>query len=658
MVFLLNIIIAFISFLLFIILIPVFTGYFLSKRLQLAQNFYIWYLLGSFSLWAMSQLLLVPLVMAKASFYLAVFLVTVLYLVGGAAGILTCIAYGKITSPDPRVRFTCCWTRLSKDQRLSHTIALILTLFIIINVTLFQGQEFSDVHYLVSAVDMIKSGRMFMSNPASGSLLTHFSSSSLADVTSPWAFQYAFLGIVTFTKPVLAAHLMMPVQMIILCSCLYQLFAWEYDSDSLLLRNVFFIMMWTIQLLGCYSVHCSELALMTRGWHPSAPISTVGLPLIIYLYLRLRDLADRKLYFVLLAGVNLALCFMDITGMVLGLLLSLGFGIFYSIWKRSLPLMAGCLFSVVPNLFFLWLQSRVSLPSTQDTLSFKRLVNSFDLYAGDQLMIILAICLVITLCIFSRTRALSLVFPVLVSLALAAILALAGLLPSAMDEVNLYWLFPEALFITVGFLWIIRNSSGFKNHLFICCMFLLMLLISSNSFPAAANMHFLENPQKMDSQCKQIYDYILGQDKEASCFFCDEYVWAARQYSGDFILPYIYNKDGSLTFAHAHDQSFPQSMFIGFPASYYICSHAALADINYIVVKADRHLHFRILKNHDYYAVNRIDNTIIYAHSSPAETEQRNYISKQLNLGLDSFYKTLRKIDNEKMARFKILYEE
>ena len=651
--------ITFVSFLLFIIMIPTLTGCFLSKRFQLTQHFYVCYPAGCICLWACSQLLLVPLVFLKAPFYLAFFLTAAVYILGGTAGLLT-FSVSKELLKDARKNFLNYWKSLPDRKRLNTLISLTTTLIIIIAVTYFQQQQYSDVHYIVSAVDMLKSGRMFLSNPASGAVQNHFTGTYLADLVSPWAFQYAFLGALTLSKPIVAAHMMLPVQMIILCTCIYQLFAQDFADENPLIYNFFFLVMWMIQVLGYYSIYSAEAGLMTRAWQPCSVIASVGLPLIIYLFFLIDKDPGRKIYYYALAAINLSMCYMHITGMLLGLFACLGFAVIYTVRKKTWSIISGSLLSLIPNLLYWIISGRaISLNAgsagTGGPVLPDLIINSFRLYTGNQLMILLGILSAFILCIYSRKQSGRLVYPVILSLALAFVFLIAGLLPAQMMSTSIYWLFPEALLTTAAFIYLINNARNPMRRLAGYGVFLLLLFISGSIFYKEANMYPIENIQKMDRHSKEIYDYILDQDLTPSCFFCDEYIWAARQYSGSFIMPYAYNEDGSLTFAYVHDQSLPTTMTRNFPVSYFICHHASLSHTNYIVVKANQHLQIRYLRRYGFYASVRLDDTIIYSHRTPQEINHQQFLSKQLHLGANGFYKALRRMDNQRLSIYNAL---
>ena len=649
-------IISIITFVLFLICIPTLTGYYLSKRLAMTQNFYVFYLLGSIFLWACTQMIVAPLVMLRATFYLPLFLTVALYISGGIAGFLQ---YGlKLEFVlDPKSLLAFNRKTLKDSSFITALFSIILSTIIVILVISHQGTVYSDVHYIVSAVDMLKSGRMFLSNPASGAIQTHFTRTYLSDLTSPWAFQYAFLGVVTFTKPIVAAHIVLPVQIIILCTCIYQLFAKHYSAGNPLYHNIFFFLMWVIQILGCYSSYCAEACLMVRPWQPAAAVASVGLPLIIYLFLLIDKNPDKKTYFYALAAVNISLCYMHKTGMILGLLSCLGFSICYSARKKSLSILKCSLITVIPNMLFWIINSFNTASSTNPAGLFKgnvfeKIVNSFHLYTGDKLVLIIGIFSMIMLYIISKKQTRKLIYPITLSIALSFVLLLIGLLPMDMIPEGIYWLFPEALFISIFFVHILKKAATNLNRGVICGVLAILLLISGNLFYKEANMHTIENIEKIDGQCKKVYDHILDGDAAKSCIFCDDYIWTARQYNGNITMPYAYNEDGSLTFAHAHDQSLPHMMTRLFELSYFICENASQNNINYIVLKANHHLQIRYLKSHHFYVSARIGDTIIYAYTPPSQVKKLDYISKQLHLGRSGFFRALRQIDSKRLSKY------
>ena len=646
-----TIFITIISFLLFVIFIPTLTGIYLTRRIKLPQNFYICYPLGTIFLWACSQLILVPLIMIRASFYLALLLIAALYITGGLIGFLQ---YCIIANPFQKTPegFSFDWRAFLKKHRPRNVIVFGTTCLAVILVFIYQGTAYCDVHYIVSAADMLKSGRMFLSNPASGAVQQYFTTTYLADLTSPWAFQYAFLGAVTLTRPIAAAHIMLPVQIVVLCSCLYYLLSEKYSPKDSRIRHAFFIIMWVIQILGYYSSFCSEAYLMTKTWLPEAALSSAGILLIIYIFSCIDD--GQEQYFYCLPAANLSLCYMHRFGMIAGLLFCLSFGICYAVRKKSSRLIKWTLLSVVPNCVYIavtYNNGGFGIRTGYGTV-FEKIVNSFRIYTGDQLMVLLGIISLVIICVTSRSLSNRLAYPILLTLVLAFALLLAGLLPFDMATAGIFWLFPEALLISTAFPRFISRSQGRENHIFACLILVLILLIAGNFFVPAGKMHILENLEKTDQKCKKVYDHILDHDATPSCIFCDDYIWAARQYSGNFIMPYAYNEDGSLTFAHAHDQSLPHMMTRLFELSYFICENASQNDINYIVVKADHHLQIRYLKSHHFYVSARIGDTIIYAYTPPSQVKKLDYISKQLNLGRSGFFRALRQIDSKRLSKY------
>ena len=647
--------------LLFIVIIPTLTGLYLSRFFKLTQNFYVWYPLGNIFLWACSQLILVPLILIKASFYLALFLIVFLYIAGASASLLLCLDNWKAFRK-PRDLFSRCWKSMSKSRRMSILVTVIVTGIVVILVTFFQKQEYSDVHYIVSAVDMQKSGRMFLSNPASGALQSFFSRNYLSDLTSPWAFQYAFLGTVTFSRPIVAAHIMIPFQIILLCTCIYRLLARKFSMGRHRIENMIFILMLLLQILGCYSRYCTETMMLTRAWKSDAVIGSVLIPFIIWLYLCIERNPRKKNFYKVLLMADLSLCYLGSTGIFLGIFLNLGFGIYYSIQKKNKAIIMASLFCLIPNLLYSIIKTMTTgfdmFQNFGDPRIMSRLINAAHLYAGNKLMIILGVLSALYLSVSSKPVCQRLVYPVLLSLALSLVFMLTSLLPANMVTAEIYWLFPEALLITIAFLRILHDTKSLDNLFFAYGVMAILVVTVSSPFFTVNDIHPTENIQKIDNQCKTIYDYILSQDLTPSCILCDEYIWAARQYSGSFILPYIYNEDGSLTFAHAHDQSLPYSMTRIFPVSYFICLHGSLNKINYIVVKAKDHLQIRYLMRHNYYVDARIDDTIIYSRRTPGEVAFQKHLSRQLHLGRSGFYKALRRMDSKRLSLYKKMNQD
>lgn len=323
-----------------LLFIPVFVGSVVVRWSGIDKSLTNSYIFGFVSIWALIQLITVPLVLLKADFRVVVLLVIV-WIVG-------MIAYS--------VHKKCCPQMMIETQTTGQKGAVIAMLFMIaavmITSLLLQHTDADDSRFVVNAVDIIKTNKMFLSNPATGEFLGIWKGELTKDVTSPWAVYIAFLSKITGIHPTIMAHTIMPISLLVMAYCVFWLLSKEFFGQDITSRSFFVIVMVLLNVYGYYSLYGAETFMMTRIWQGKAVVASVGIPILLLEFLWIYKENNRKRLYCVLYMTQFALCLMSGMGIVIGAIMAGCYGLIYGISKKNWKMILLIWLSALPNVVF------------------------------------------------------------------------------------------------------------------------------------------------------------------------------------------------------------------------------------------------------------------------------------------------------------------
>ena len=290
----------------------------IKKRYTLSSA----YMLGLLSELAFCQLIFVPLVLIRLSFaacanVLLIFIITMALL--GAYLYWIFIQYGRI---------------------------------ILYNTIVLQHTDDDDSRFVVNAVDMMRTNKLFLTDPATGARLSYWKGELAKDVTSPWAIYPACIARWTGVRAVAAFHSLIPVQVVILASFVYYALAERLFPGERMSKSMFVIFVWMVNLYGFYSLYCGETFLMTRGWQGKSIVAGVGIPALIMLFLDIYQDQTQRSSYVLLILLNLAMCLLSGMGIIIGGIMVASFTIVYALEKKSTEIVVWGMLICLPNILY------------------------------------------------------------------------------------------------------------------------------------------------------------------------------------------------------------------------------------------------------------------------------------------------------------------
>ena len=277
------------------------------------------YVFGWFSFWAAGQIMLVPMILGRVAFSDASLVWTLFALLMALCGL-----------------FTRSWPKrpcLPKTgtERLAIFIMLIsIGVFFALTV-LLQHTDDDDARFVVNAVDILRTNTMFLTNPATGEPVPHFMGELCKDVLAPWAVFIAWCAKWTGIHPTIMAHSVLPLALYLTGLCVWWLLAEVFFQKDILHKCIFLCLVLFIHVYGYYSKRSAESFFILRIWQGKADVAAIGIPLAIWCMMQCFDKKYLPGPYLLLAVIQLSMCFMSSMGIVIGTLLLGCFGFMHGI---------------------------------------------------------------------------------------------------------------------------------------------------------------------------------------------------------------------------------------------------------------------------------------------------------------------------------------
>ncbi len=161
-----------------------------------------------------------------------------------------------------------------------------------------------DSRMVVNAIDIIRTNRMFRTNPATGFFM-EWGGELTRDVVSPWAVS----GLYFPNNSPFSINHDSTVQPIVLYLCLFSI-QWELSrhlvGPEIRYRCVFCVLLWVVILYCGYNGWTAEGFLLLRVWQGKAVVAGVGNPCVVLQMFRIYERGNTA-DFILLAVINYAM---------------------------------------------------------------------------------------------------------------------------------------------------------------------------------------------------------------------------------------------------------------------------------------------------------------------------------------------------------------
>ena len=318
-----------ISMIIMLLFVPVLAGITICKIIGVRKNLASCYLVGTFSEWALIQLISVPLILMKLNFKIVVIAVSSILALACLYGIYIFITEIKT------------WKLDKKEWNISAIFAFVLMiatyLYIVISFYRLQHTDADDARFVVNAVDIVRTNRMFLTNPSTGAKLSIFWGDLHRDVVSPWAVYYAYLSKLTKIHVTIIAHTILPQTLLLCMICVYWSLADNFfHKDHFAINGVVFLAL----IINIYGTGKGELNAesfaMVRIWQGKATVAAVGIPTLFLSCAWIYNDSESWKKYIFLYFVSFAMCLMSGMGIIIGGIMIGTIGLIYGIIKKQL----------------------------------------------------------------------------------------------------------------------------------------------------------------------------------------------------------------------------------------------------------------------------------------------------------------------------------
>lgn len=325
------------------------------------DNLMFRYIMGYVTMWAVFEVVAVPLIVMKKSF------MTVVYIWGGVIGLVLIVNIIK----QLRKLFVRYYNhklniKSSQCNQLTNVIGKnnIFTMFIgIITILIIAYQCFNYIHYMhideddsrfiVNAVEAYDNNTMLLNNPATGEYEGLWVGELVKDVTSPWMIYIALLSKIIHIHPTIFAHTILPTFLLLIAYASYWLLAKRlFNKDDMQSACIFVMCAALINTFFNASVYTESTFLLTRVWQGKAVVAGVMIPVIVYLLYSLHQHSSSAGKFILIGLANTAMCLLSGIGILFGALLTVVYGLWYMIIKKKWFRAFGLMLTCIPNGIF------------------------------------------------------------------------------------------------------------------------------------------------------------------------------------------------------------------------------------------------------------------------------------------------------------------
>ena len=317
-----------------LLLVPVCAGYTLCRWFRMPVGLHNCYLTGWLGEWALIQLLCIPMTLLKTGFTPLMWAITLAMTLLGAAGAFLFIRERKSKPNRKPGKAKPGW---NGADVFALAVLIAGCLCLAVTCTQLQHIDDDDSRYVVMAMDIEHTDRLFLTDYGTGQPLTGFEGTLGHDIFSPWVVCMAYVARMTATPVTIVAHTVLPQAWLLCLISVYWAVAERLFGNK---RFEKYAMVFLALLVCAYSGRSSMAAegyFLRRSWQGKAVVAGIGIPAMYLALTAIPDRAKQWRPYLYEYMVTLAMCFMSAMGIILGSILCGAFGLAYGLQRRSLP---------------------------------------------------------------------------------------------------------------------------------------------------------------------------------------------------------------------------------------------------------------------------------------------------------------------------------
>lgn len=312
------------------------------------------YLIGTIGMWAVFQLIAVPMILAKGSFSVVVWLWEASVVVILLMQSLWMIKKKKHIFQRGRGIEKDCNRKLYEDKRIAFCYALMCGIVFYQCMMCVLGTQYDedDARFVVNALEAFDHDSMLLINPATGNYVGTWFDELAKDVVSPWMFYIALIAKIINIHPTIIAHTVLPGVLVAMSYGCYWLIAGRIYQKNWTQRCFFVILIAIINLYFTNSNLTQAVFLLTRVWQGKAVVAGVMIPFLMYLMLLLYDRhCERQVYYLFFL-TDMACCLLSGMGIFLsGIFIGIT-GLYITITRKDFRVLLRLIIACIPTILF------------------------------------------------------------------------------------------------------------------------------------------------------------------------------------------------------------------------------------------------------------------------------------------------------------------
>lgn len=304
--------------------------------------------LGVITMWAVFQVLAVPLIYRKAAFHVLAY--TWIAIIGVLA--IAALAFHAKRLGSIGKHLVLAWRGQEKSTYLFLAAAVAIILFQIFLLAGHTHTDTDDARYVVSAMEAVEKDTMLLEHPLTGEYLGEPVGEMIKDAVAPFCIFMGLFSELLSLHPAIAHHVMFPIMMIPLAYVIYWLIAKRLFPGNQKAAALFLFLAAVCHCFAYDSVYMGSFYLLVRIWQGKAVLSAVIMPLIWYFLLCIMEKPKEKIYYVFLTLTMFAACLTSSMSAIQPVLLAGTYALVLGIRDRSFRSFLAVCLCLLPNVAY------------------------------------------------------------------------------------------------------------------------------------------------------------------------------------------------------------------------------------------------------------------------------------------------------------------
>jgi len=316
-----------------LLFVPTCAGYAACRFLGLPRSIPACYLGGTFLQWAMVQCFSIPMTLLRLGFVPLTWTISAGM---GALGLFGIRLFMEEGMPKAKRSLRGSVKGWKPEEAFALCALVVAYLYLAWNCARHAHIDLDDARFVVTAVDIDSTNRLFLTDFGTGMPVADFTSTLRHDLFSPWAVYIAYVGRMTMTSPTIIAHSVLPQALMLAALSAWLLIAQrQFNGSRLEKYGMPFIVILLIMYCGNRG-YTAESFFLRRLWQGKAVVASIGIPTLYLVLTRCGYAPEGWRPCLPIYIVALAMCLMSAMGIIICCMLCGAFGLAYGIQGRKI----------------------------------------------------------------------------------------------------------------------------------------------------------------------------------------------------------------------------------------------------------------------------------------------------------------------------------